>query len=205
MDNQEMSMDNFEVSGLQAHKGSVPTDTFSIDDIKITQEFRSLTTVKKHLTRIPIRKTNKSAFIRTHQDHVIDVMLLELKDSNETYVVSRHLWEALEGELTPKRIFLTIDRQGNLFAWPVKLPGADGALDSWNRSALDAATEASRGWIRVVANQPAGAYDILVPAGNIEMAPPNWPTLSKEEFYKLTFRDVFINDMNHDVIRRLKG
>ena len=35
-----------------------------------------------------------------------------------------------------------INRQGVLFLWPIRLPGADGKIDDWSRSAMDAADEA---------------------------------------------------------------
>ena len=40
----------------------------------------------------------------------------------------------LAGEIRPIALFTTINRQGILTLWPVKLPGTDGRIDSWNAS-----------------------------------------------------------------------
>ena len=59
-----------------------------------------------------------------------------------------------------------INRQGVLFLWPIRLPGADGKLDDWSRSAMDAADEAKSRWVRITANMSLGAYDVAVASGS---------------------------------------
>lgn len=53
-------------------------------------------------------------------------MVLELKDEREMYLVNPDLWSQVSGELVPVVLITAINRQGVVFVWPVRLPGADG-------------------------------------------------------------------------------
>ena len=65
--------------------------------------------------------------------------MLELKEERETYLVDRGLWQELPGEIVPKVLFTTINRQGVLTLWPVRMPDQDGRQNAWSQSALEAA------------------------------------------------------------------
>jgi hypothetical protein len=129
--------------------------------------------------------------------------VLELKDERETYLIDPELWHELPGEIIPKVLFTTISRQGVPILWPIRLPGEDGRIDAWNRSALEAAKIAKTRWIRVASNRYAGAYDVFEATGNIPE--PEWPNATFQEIIEIAFRDHFINDMAHPVIRKLRG
>ena len=62
----------------------------------------------------------------------------------------------LAGDVYPVCLFLAVNRQGDVFLWPCKLPGADGRSNTWNESALAAARLAEAKWVRVAANMNAG-------------------------------------------------
>jgi hypothetical protein len=109
----------------------------------------------------------------------------------------------LAGEVYPVCLFLAVNRQGDVFLWPVKLPGADGRSNSWNESALAAARLAEEKWVRVAANMGAGMYDTYEAAG--ELSEPTWPELSLAELLKLAFRDRFIETVDHPVLRAIRG
>jgi hypothetical protein len=96
-----------------------------------------------------------------------------------------------------------INRQGVLFLWPIRLPGADGKIDEWSRSALDAADEAKTRWVRVTSNMSLGAYEVAV--ASAQVAEPDWPDLSFQEIIKIAFRDKMVSDWNHPVLQRLRG
>ena len=131
---------------------------------------------------------------------------MELKEGDqETYLVAPDLWPELSSEPTfsPRLLVTSINRQGVLFLWKLRLPGADGRVDDWSRSAMDAANEAKSRWVRTIANMSLGAYELTVASGQV--AEPEWPELAFQEIIKIAFRDKMISDWNHPVLRRLRG
>jgi len=58
-------------------------------------------------------------------------------------------------------------------------------------------------WVRMKANRDLGAYEIF--EAESVMAEPVWPELSFQQLIKTAFRDRIIADINHPVIRRLRG
>jgi hypothetical protein len=101
-------------------------------------------------------------------------------------------------------LLTTINRQGVIAIWPVRLPGEDGRQDNWSRSALEAADLGRRNWIRLVANMSLGGYEIYQ-ATRDDLPEPIWPDLSFQEILKIAFQDRFIQTLDHSAIRRLKG
>ena len=114
-------------------KDSTASDPFSdLSKLRLSQDFASTIGVKKALLTVPVRKPTRQQFIRVHPDegYRLETAVLELKEEGETYLVDKPLWPELPGELVPKVLFTTIDRQNNVFLWPIRLPGEDGRLDS---------------------------------------------------------------------------
>ena len=101
------------------------------------------------------------------------------------------------------RFFVDASKQGDLFLWPVKLPGVDGKTNDWNESALAAAQLAETRWVRMAANMQAGCYDVFEASG--DLAEPQWPGLSFEEIVRLAFKDRQIQGLDHPVLRALRG
>ena len=190
----------------QAEK--TPSDIFAdVANIRIDPTMVGGPSVSKVLVQIPVRKPSKEWFIRTHPDiekHTIDTLVLELKEDGEVYLVPPALRNALLGEpcVNIKRLHLSANRQGDVFIWPIRLPGADGKLDSWNESALEAANLAATKWVRLSANLRIGAYSIAV--ADIADA-PKWPAMPFNELLRIAFKGKVIETMDHPVLRRLRG
>jgi hypothetical protein len=182
-------------------------DPFDLDSLRLTQDFASAVGVKKIVTTVPVKKPSREWFVRTHSDpaYRLQTAVLELKEEREVYLVAPGLRAELASEPTfsPRMLVTTINRQGVLFLWPIRLPGPDGRVDDWSRSALDAADEAQRRWVRLTANMGLGAYDVAVASG--QMTEPEWPSFSFQEIVKIAFRDKMISDWDHPVLRRLRG
>jgi hypothetical protein len=185
--------------------GSVSRDAaFDPSSLRLTQDFAAIG-VKKALMTVPVRKPSKQEFIRVHpaEEYRLQTALLELKEERETYLVSPELWGELANEIAPKVIFTSISRQGVVSLWSVRLPDANGRLDDWNQSALDAANLAMSEWVRVTANMSLGAYEVFAaPPGIPE---PTWPEYSFTQLLNIAFRGRFIQDLDHPVLRRLRG
>jgi hypothetical protein len=59
------------------------------------------------------------------------------------------------------------------------------------------------GWVRIKANRDLGAYETW--EAESVMAEPVWPELSFQQLIKIAFRDRIIADIDHPVIKRLRG
>lgn len=193
-------------------KASLPTadepDPFNPESLRVNQDFEAAAGVRKVLLSVPVRKPHNSWFVRAHPDrdrYHLDTYVIELKEDREVYLVDRALWPDLAGEVTfkLKRLATAINRQNVVFLWELNLPRPDGRVDEWTRTALEGLKRAEKSWVRLSANMSLGAYDLGI--GGPDLSEPQWPEASFTELLKLAFRDRFINDLSHPVLRRLRG
>ncbi len=190
-------------------EGDVPisgsTTLINLDEIRLSQDFASAVGTKKILTTVPIRKPNKQVFFRVHpsEDFRLPLMVLELKEEGETYLVKPHLRQELAEEITPKMLVTCVTRQGDCFLWPIRLHGEDGRLDPWNQSALEAAEIGKEKWIRLLSNRSLGAYEVVQATDNLPE--PKWPEVSFQELVTLAFKGKVIQDLEHPILRQLRG
>jgi hypothetical protein len=147
--------------------------------------------------------------VRVHPDtqYHLPTALIALKDSGErgeTYLVAPHLWPQLQEESTfaPHQLFTTINRQQEVFLWPIRMPGLDGKRDAWSESAYNAAQEAQSAWVRIQSRRQGGGY-IVLRSGYTDS--PQWPTVSLQDLIDIAFRDHMIASWDHPVLQRLRG
>jgi hypothetical protein len=184
----------------------ITPDPFDPDALRLDQSFLDgSTSVKKLLTTVPVRKPNPQDFVRTHPDpaYRLTAALIELHDDREIYLVQPTMAQDLVGEFSPCCLFTTINRQGVVHLWPVKLPNPDGRQFEWHRSAAEAAELAMARWIRVKANMALGAYEIFEAVSTIPE--PEWPGVPFPELLRIAFRDRLVDRVDHPVIKRLRG
>lgn len=186
---------------------AAPPDPFDPASLRLTGDFTAASGVKKVLLSVPVRKPDKSWFVRTHpfEEYRIETAVIELKEDRETYLVARPLWPELATESTfsPRALFTAINRQGVVFIWPCRMPGTDGKLDEWSRTALDAANRARDRWVRVQSNMALGAYDVFEACGNLP--DPEWPDTPFADLLRVAFNGRYIDTLDHPVLRRLRG
>jgi hypothetical protein len=182
-----------------------PFAGFSLDELKLTQDFADEAGVKKLITTIPVRKPDRHWFFRINPDpnYQLTVATIELKVERETYIVLPTIAPELQGDIKTQKLFVGINRQKVLFVWPITLPGPDGKTNVWHQVALEAAQLATQEWIRLVANMDLGAYDILEAAANL--GEPQWPDLTMQDIVNTAFKNKVISDTNHPVIQQLLG
>ncbi|MCZ7646231.1 MAG: hypothetical protein M5U26_13270 [Planctomycetota bacterium] len=184
-----------------------PNNPFDPRRLRLSQDFAAGLGVKKALVTVPIRKPPREWWVQVHpqEDYRLQTGLLELKEDREIYLVEPDLWPELATEATfgPRALFTALNRQGVLFLWPLRLPGPDGRIDEWSRSALEAATMASGRWVRVVSNMSLGAYEVFTTEAAIPA--PEWPVVPFDQILKTAFRDRFIDSFDHPVLKRLRG
>jgi hypothetical protein len=157
-----------------------------LSKLRLDQSYADSAGVRKVLMTVPVRRPGRQDFVRVHPE--------------PAYRLSP---AAIIGEFSVATLFTTINRQGVLHLWPVKLPGPDGKHNEWHRSAAEAAERAMSRWVRVTANMSLGAYEIFEAIGGIPA--PEWPEVSFPEVLKVAFRDRVVDSPDHPLIGRLRG
>ena len=187
-----------------ASKPSESQDLFDLEKLRLSQDFEEIAGVKKKIISVPVKKPDRQWFVRVHPDesYRLETAVLELKEDHETYLVAPSLW-AESPDIVPKVLLTTINRQGDIFIWPIRLPGQDGQHDTWNASALEAVQIAITSWIRVTSKRSLSAYEVFEATGTIPE--PKWPDLSFQELLRIAFKDRFIDSLDHPVLRKLRG
>jgi hypothetical protein len=190
-----------------APKSDPHPDPFDPASLRLRGDLTAAMGVKKALISVPVRKPDRTWFVRVHPDEAFSIQtaVIELKEERETYLVARDLWPAPAGEAAfgSRVLFTAITRQGVVFLWPVRLPGPDGKQDEWSRTALDAAQLAKTRWVRVTANMALGAYDVW--EGGADLSEPEWPVTPFSDLLRVAFGRWYINAPDHPVLRRLRG
>jgi len=184
-----------------------PKYPFNLARLRMSQDFTETIGVKKALLTVPVRKPSTTqTFVRVHPDDAYrdKFAILELKEDRTTnYIVVPEIAEQIPGEVAVKLLCTTIDRQGVVSLWPIRLPGPDGRHDTWNRSALTAAELARTHWIRLKANMALGAYDVF--EATAAFPDPEWPQLSFQDLVEIAFKDLLIETFDHPVLRKRRG
>jgi len=198
-------MTELENSHAGTEAPSSAPDPFDLGNLRLSQSFTETAGVEKLLTTVPVRKPNPQDWVRVHpgSEYRENFPLIELKDEREEYVVAASLVPQLVGEFVSKTLYTTVNRQGVVSLWPVRLPDPDGREMEWHRSAREAAELAMNRWVRCKANRSLGAYEIFQAEACI--AEPAWPDLTFQQIIRIAFRDRLITSMDHPVIKRLRG
>lgn len=174
----------------------------SLSNLRLSQDFGASLGVKKQLVTVPVKKPDRQVFFRVHPEWQLHAAVLEVKEDGQMFVVDPEIAEEVGSEVSPRMIVPAVTRQGVTILWPLRLPGSDGRLDDWGRSAMAAADAARTQWVRMAANRALGAYEIFT--GTMP-AEPQWPDVTFDELVQVAFKDHFIEDLNHPVLKGLRG
>jgi hypothetical protein len=160
----------------------------------------------REVNTVPVRRPGRNVFFRVHDDpeFQVDVHVLEHDSEKEraTYWVAPSLRDELAGELYAVRLFTCMSKHGTVFVWPVKLPQG-GPGDTWHPSALEAANEAMRWWLKITGERDLGAY--VFTKAVADFGAPQWPEWSFQQVLELAFKDHIITTAEHHVIREIRG
>jgi hypothetical protein len=179
-------------------------DFFDPERLRLHQEFADDFAVKVILT-VPVRKPRPQSFFRVNPDpaYRLPTLLLELKDERESYLIERGLIAQLTDEIVPVILFTVIDRQENLSLWPARVPSQDGRKSEWHTSAMRIAQMAMEKWVRMHSNMGNGCYEASEAVS--KLPEPRWPEITFKEILKAAFKDRFLTDINHPVLKKLRG
>jgi hypothetical protein len=164
--------------------------------------------VEKVLTAVPVRKPGRTEFFRVNPspDYTVDMLLLE-RDSGVdrvAYLVAPEVQHLVSSELRMVRLYTAIDKLGNVFLWPIKLPSADN--DRIHRiadTAIQCAEQAKTLWTKMAWNHKLGGYEMSRAKG--DLGAPQWPDRSFRDLIEIAFRRYLVDSEHHEVIRELAG
>ena len=184
------------------------TTTTTVTDLKslrLPANYGATLGVKKLLTNVLVGKPKKPQFFRTHasDDMTFPAMILENKESRESYVVVPEVAQEVSELVRPVMLHAAIDRQNNVSLIPVPLPGEDGTRNPWHESLAQAVEHAKLKWIRITANMHAGGYDVYEAEG--ELPEPEWPAHDIDALVQVAFRGKIITSLDHPVVQSLLG
>ena len=151
---------NGALNGAEPASSTIPAGSLDFNALRLSQDYTQAAGVEKLLTTVPVRKPNKTEFVRVHPQMGFETMLLDLKEDRESYLVAPSLLPGVSGLAVPVSLKLAINRASVLFLWPLRLPGEDGRSNVWHESAWEAAGLAVNRWVSMRANMALGAYHL---------------------------------------------
>ena len=180
--------------------------SFDLKKLRLPQNFAETAGVKRKLVTLPVRKPHRQEFVRVHpgdEFRLSTALFIQKDEPDGMYLIAPGLWEELIAEIVPTLLVYAITSQKVPFLWPLRLPREDGRQDAWLRSALEAASLAEDRWVSVRANMSMRAYDVFEAAG--ELPEPEWPDITFQQAIDLAFRDRYVDNLEHPVIKQLWG
>jgi hypothetical protein len=186
-------------------KQPAPSTRTDLKSLRLPANYGATLGVKKLLTMVPVGKPKKPQFFRTHgsEDMTFPAMILENKESRESYVVVPEVAQEISELVRPVMLHAAIDRQNNVFLIPVPLPGEDGTRNPWHESLAQAVEHAKAKWIRIAANMHVGGYDIYEAEG--ALPDPEWSEQGIDALVEVAFRGKIISSLDHPVVQSLLG
>jgi hypothetical protein len=166
--------------------------------------------VTTEYTMIPIRNPKPSEFFRCmpDEDYSMDAHILSLKTENEWYMIDPDILPEiqLESQLRVRTLYVCVTMTVNFAPFITCIPQADdmGKINSWHESGHRTMEEAKLCWVRRQADKANGGY-IITKAMNAKLPDPKWPTMTLSEIIDRAFNKFYIDDINHPVLRRLRG
>jgi hypothetical protein len=196
---------NIAMQAQPTSKQATTTAGTDLKSLRLPANYGATLGVKKLLTNVLVGKPKKPQFFRTHEsdDMTFPAMILENKESRESYVVVPEVAQEISELVRPVRLHAAIDRQNNVSLIPVPLPGEDGTRNPWHESLAQAVEHAKLKWIRITANMHAGGYDVYEAEG--ELPEPEWPAHDIDALVQVAFRGKIIASLDHPVVQSLLG
>jgi hypothetical protein len=177
----------------------------NLEAIRLSPDATATAGTREVLRHVPVRKPNRTEFVRVHPDADMQLAtgVFVDREEREIFFVIPDLRAELAGELKPVLLVTAISRQGVVILWPVPLPDEGGRRNAWGDTAREACELAKTQWLRLAADMSLGAYRIYEAEG--QLSAPVWPEQTLPELLKLAFKDRIIDSVDHPVVKRLRG
>lgn len=179
---------------------------FDIEKLVLSQDYEETGGAQKIIVRVPVRKPKRNEFFRVRLDETkfsFRCALVEDPDNRDIYVMSGGLVDRHPDLCRPVKIVTAVNRTGDPFLWPLKMPTGDRRGGAWIDSALQAAEAAKKKWIKILADMSAGQYSVFAASGNLDE--PTWPDMDFNKLMEMAFDGFVIDSKDHPLIQRLTG
>jgi hypothetical protein len=160
--------------------------------------------VEKVLLAVAVRKPRKGEFFRVHPDPDLSAIIKVFKsDDGDTYLVNPVVQDVFGQQVVTVRLFYCVNRYGDPFLWPVRVPTNGEKDNSYWETARAAAAKAVDDWFRIEANLTAKNYAATRAQGALPA--PAWPELPYPEVLQLAFKNAVVDNRDHTLVRTFLG
>ena len=103
---------------------------------------------RKVLLRVPVIRPSNQKYVRVCPDgnYHFECAILKLEDDDRPYLISHNIPSAVAQDIKQVILKLGIDRQSNIFLWPIPLTPEDSSDNTWNQSQRQVAEMAETSW-----------------------------------------------------------
>ncbi len=183
-----------------------PAPTLNMEALRLSPSYAKAMATTKVQSTVPVDKPANQLFFRVHPTNTMDVAALENKADDQWYLVMPEVAMHMDsGSVKPKTLYMWMDRSGTYGIWPCGLPLDDGTDYTAWQSAHTVCAAAMTRWLRIAWNKSAGGYDIIYLSDAVQVPEPIWPEIDFLALLEKAFKGRVIADLNHPVLRRLRG
>lgn len=202
---QNQDIDKDDVSFELPKPALNPGKSMNIGDLRLTPGYAKALKTNRVQTSVPVGKPPKQEYFMVHPDFHMDVGVLLYEAEGKHYALTGPMAaEVAQKMYSPSTLYLWVTRGGTYGLWPAKLPLDDGTTyDAWT-SAHEVCGLAMKSWVRFEWNKSAGSYDAIIFSG-ANPGEPSWPSMAFEDIVASAFRGRVIDNVDHFVLRRLRG
>ena len=176
-----------------------------LDELRLPDNYANTLGGIKLPTKPSFGKLNKHRFSRVHPDssYQVPVLIVEDKDSGETYIATHAVAGYLGKAAVPKLLRLAVDNAGvpKIIAQPI--PEQSGRQNLWYVTCIQAIQIAETEWVRIESDMNAAQYTIIKAVNNL--GDPKWPDQTMPELIQAVFLNNVISSPDHPYIKQLEG
>jgi hypothetical protein len=176
-----------------------------LDQLRLPDNYTNTIGGVKLPTKPSFGKLNKHRFSRVHPDpsYQVPVLIVEDKDSSETYIATHAVAGYLGKAAIPKLLRLAVDNAGapKIIAQPI--PDLNNRTNLWNVTCIQAIQIAEVEWVRIESDMNAQQYTIIKAANNL--GEPQWPDQTMSELIQAVFLNNVISSPDHPYVKHLEG
>ena len=186
------------IESVQAPQSAAPLNNKplarpSIAELRLDQSFDVMANAEDVAAVASLQRPEDGLFFRVHPDWRLSCYFLKVGCGRDTTlcVVDPGLVAALEDEAKLYTCVPYLDREGNLYFWPLRSP--NNKNDMWAHSAFSVAELARTRWTRRLSANNQYRAKLLPP----ETPAPDWSAYDLNESFLSAISESFIDSINH--------
>jgi hypothetical protein len=155
-------------------------------------------------SKVDVRKPPADHYVRVHADPDFNGVFPLYADTEakryDPYLIAPEILGSLPPQarvnIKQVRLAVTVTDTGRLFLWYVAQTGSD-----WHESGDASILIAMSQWVKVISDGSGYRHEYPEAA----LPDPNFPDWSFSEYLGRAFKDRYISDVDHEIIKRLAG